>query len=161
VLKTSSAPLWVTLLINVIISAIVGTLAGGLLFPVFGAVSQFFEYGSFDLKVLFIGMIASPLIIVVILPLLMPLIGMACLAALVFQKSIQKNLLVWCCVAPVSIWLAIIAFLVRTPLSNYYKQVSWFERILMNTINPDYFLFLIAPTISAFVFYKLSKRGLS
>lgn len=161
--STSEAPKWIVIVRNVLISAVLGTLFGCLLFPWFGAILQATQrdnYALFNLKFLLLSMLTSPLLIFYIIPILLPLIGMACLAGVVFQRSIEKHLALWCIISPIFVWLTTIAILIRTPPNSYYEQFTRFERFLIEIPNPDHFLYLIAASFSSFVFYKLSRKGL-
>ncbi len=148
---------------NIIISAGAGTLFGCLLFPLFGAILQATQqdnYAPLNNPVFLLGMtFMSPFLILYMLPFLLSLIGIACLAGVLFQGSIQKRLELWCFIAPISVWLAAIAILIQTPRNQYYQQFTTLERFLIEIPNPDHFLYLIAPAFSSFVFYQLSKNG--
>ena len=163
-IRTSDAPVWIVVLRNVLISAFAGTLFGCLLFPWFGAILQATQQDNyallFNIKFLLLSTLTSPLLIIYIIPILLPLIGTACLAGVVFHKSIEKHLKLWCVIAPISVWLALIVMLIQTPPNSYYSQFTKFERFLIEIPNPDHLLFLIAPSFSAFVFYRLSRKGL-
>ena len=161
--NTSSAPLWYIMIKNVLISAVAGTLFGCLLFPWFGAILQATgrdNYAPFNVKFLLLSTLTSPLLIFYIIPILLPLIITACLAGVLFQKSIKKHLEIWCFISPIFVWIASITILIQKPQNAYYEQFTKFERFLINIPNPDHLLFLIAPAFSAFVFYILSKRAL-
>jgi hypothetical protein len=166
--QMSDAPVWTVILRNVIISGLAGALFGCLSFPLFTAVLQiverdnvlFNDYAIFDFRSLLLSTLTSPFLIYYILPLLLPLIGIACIAGVLFQKSIQKHLVMWCCLAPVSVWLTVIAILTQSPINSYYEQFTHFERFLINLSDTDHLIFLIASMFSAFVFYKLSRKGL-
>lgn len=161
-IQTSEAPLWIVILRNVLISAIAGILAGCFLFPLFAAIIQAIEkdnYALFNFKFLFLTTLTSPVLIIYILPFLLPLVAMACALGVLFQKSIQRHLMLWCCLAPILVWLAAIAVVTRLPVNNFYEQFTWLERFFINIPSTDHLIFLIAPTFSSFVFYKLCEKG--
>lgn len=162
-INTSEAPKWVVVVRNVLISATLGTIFGCLLFPWFGAILQAVQrdnYALFDVKFLLMSTITSPVLIFYMIPILLPLIGTACLAGVVLQKSIEKHLEFWCVISPVFVWLTTIAILIQTPSNSYYEQFTKFERFLIEISSPDHLLYLIAASFSSFVFYRLSRKGL-
>jgi hypothetical protein len=160
----SDVPIWIIILKNVIISSAVGILFGCLLFPLFGATLQAAgrdNYALFNFKFLLISTLTSPFLIYYIFPLLLPLIGTACLAGILFQKSIQKHLGLWCIISSIFVWLAEIAIVIQTPPNFYFEQFTRFERFLIELSSPDHLIFLIASAISAFTFYRLSRKALN
>lgn len=160
-INSSEAPIWIVIVRNVLISAVAGTLLGCALLPLFDALLNIVQHGDymlFDPPLLLKKTLTSPFLIFFIAPILLPLVGTACVAGVLFQISIQKHLLLWCILSPIAVWLAAIAILVWVPVNSYYEQFNWFERLLINIPDPDHFPFLIAPAFSAVIFYKLSKK---
>lgn len=154
---TSSAPPWIVVFRNVVLSAIAGGLFGCFLFSLLWVLPErAANAGTMELIKIFL---TSPVLLIYILPLFVPLIGAACAIGVLFQKSIQRHLILWCLGAPVSVWLTVIAFLVHSPASSFDEQYTWLERILIEMPNSDHYIFLISSAFSSFVFYKLSAKG--
>jgi len=160
-IQTSRAPEYIVILKDVLLSALAGILFGCVLFPWFTAILQATQndnYALFNFGHLLMSTLTAPLLIIIIAPLLIPLIAIACLIAVIFHKSIYKYIKIWCICSPILVWLTVIAILVKSPPNQYYSGYSEFDRFLMQVPKPDHFLFLIAPAFSSFVFYKLSQK---
>ena len=161
-IRTSEAPKWIVIVRNILISASLGILFGCLLFPWLGAVLQALgrdNYALFNVKFLLMSTLTSPFLVIFIMPILLPLIGAACLAGVVLQKSIEKHLVLWCVISPIFIWLTMIAILIQTPQNSYYAQFTKFERFLIEIPSADHFIYLMAASFSSFVFFRLSRDG--
>ena len=155
--STSSAPIWIVILRNVVLSAIAGALFGCFLFSLLWVLPE--RAANADAMELIKIFLTSPVLLIYIMPLFVPLVGVAGAVGILFQKSIQRHLLLWCCGAPVFVWLTVVAILNYSPHNEYYSQYAWFERFLMDIPNPDHYIFLLSSAFSSFVFYKLSSKG--
>ncbi|MBU0858754.1 MAG: hypothetical protein KJ667_02345 [Alphaproteobacteria bacterium] len=165
-IRTSNAPVWIVIIRNVLLSAFMGILAAGFVMPLLLATIAFFQNRSsatFDVAELLRDMITTPVYLLFITPFLLPLIGpliaMACAVALIFQKSIRKRLVMWCLISPAFVWLAVVAMSTWGSSNNFTAQFTRFENFLIGMANPGSLLYLIAASASALVFYLLSRNN--
>lgn len=157
--NTSEAPLWIVIIRNVLASAAVGILIGCMMFPLFSELrkaNKYSDYNPFNVSLLY-DVLSSPILIVYIFPLLLPLVSIACLAGIIFQKSIQKYLVFWCIASPFLVYFFTIIAAIQ--IAGNEGQTK-FEEFTKEIINPDNFIFLIAASASSAVFYILSRKGL-
>lgn len=158
--RTSSAPIWIVIVRNVVLSTLAGALFGSFLLGILSALFSIFVIDEVaDLWPVILRVLASPLLILYVLPFLLPIVAIVCALAVVFQRCLQKNLVVCCKSAPALIWLAFVSAMTYSPSNSYGEDLTWPHRILVGIISPENLLFLISASFSSFVFYKLSAKG--
>lgn len=152
---TSKTPPRFLILRNFLISAIAGILFGCFLFPTTTALQKIFNhdgYSTLSIDGWLQSTLASPFLIVFALPLLLPLIFIGCMIGIIFERSIVKHLGTWCLAGPIAVWLTTLAIL---NLSGAYDEPL--TEFLRSIKDPGNFLFLIGPSFSSFIFFKLGK----
>jgi hypothetical protein len=93
-IRTSEAPLWIVIFRNILIASFAGILFGCLLFPLYAAVLRAIKHGTLDVLAagpLFEQTLQSPILLFISFPFWVPLVALACLVGICFQKSIQKK----------------------------------------------------------------------
>ncbi len=102
--------------------------------------------------------IGGPFFTLVGAVLVIPLVATALLTAIVFRKSIEKHLRLWCGIAPVTIWAFVCFALALLQTDQLYHPKSLATRLSDTFSDVGNLLFLISPAVAALAFYVLSER---
>jgi hypothetical protein len=88
-----------------------------------------------------------------------PLVAMALLIAIVFRRGIERHLVVWCCLAPISIWAVVCCLEGALRRNNpYFSGHNLQTRVWAAFADMDNLLFLVSPAAAALAFCLLSQR---
>lgn len=119
-----------------------------------------FPYGDKSfITNLYLYLIDGIFIYMIALIITIPLMAITIIVALLFQKSIEKNMPIWCFFAPFPIWI-FCGFFSAIVCDNSYCQNHSFSHIFyIKTIAQDNTLFLLGVAPSAIIFYILRKRA--
>lgn len=155
---------------RVLISAIVGVAAGwSIVLPLTLAASQHFEFhndywitpGNFP-DIVTRSVLGAPLGVLFGLTATSPLIAMAVVVALVFRRSIERHLGLWCLAAPLAVWVVWCTFDASVRENDFFRAHGWPTRLWTTFTGVDNLLFLFAPMAASTTFYLLfrwSRKG--
>jgi hypothetical protein len=86
-----------------------------------------------------------------------PLVAIAILTAVIFRKSIEKRLLLWCCIAPFAVWSFVWIF-EAIHRNNFHTIQGFLTQLYYTSTANENLLFLFCPMGASLVFFLLSRR---
>jgi hypothetical protein len=102
------------------------------------------------------ALLALPWVLLIVTPFIL----VAMLAAYIFKKSIENNLIRWCLIVPLVVWIVGTSCSMLYCNNIYCQKHNLIERFL-STNSSDGYLFLVAAAIASALFYALTEKALA
>lgn len=87
-----------------------------------------------------------------------PLVAISLAVAIMFRRSIERRLVVWCLFAPISIWAFVCCCDALWRNNPYFISHNLLDRLSMTFSSIDNLLFLFSSAVASLAFFLLSHR---